>query len=231
MLNRIVLEIRYDDGIVYLDRCGALTVALDRVLGKPFKNTVSPSMTHGEFTSAMERLSIRYGPDRFLVDQSWLETQVRFEKVAPTAWAEVSKRLDVESKVTRCGLRLFALWQVPGPDAGPEIIAASGLVSETERWSGLMGSPVTKSFSGVAQRGDLRVRASLDSVEMKIEGRFFPEDQKFAFEHGVQLDLDYTSSSNSGAFSKERLQNFLRTSFQDAKRLIEGVAEVLRGSN
>ena len=71
VLNQVVVDVQYERGIVYLDKCGSLLLDLEDALGKPFVGAV-PSMSHAELTSAAERLGVTYGPKNLTVTQAWV---------------------------------------------------------------------------------------------------------------------------------------------------------------
>jgi hypothetical protein len=226
VIGGMTLEVRYKDGIVYLDKCGSLTLALERSLGEPLQHIV-PNMEYGELVSLSERLTIRYGRLGLVVQQTWPETAARLEKLAVTAWGEVGRILDVRKKVSRCGFRANAMWGIESIEEGEAALFQHGLVAETERWSSLFSKPMGRQFTGVVARADGRaLRIGMGIVQQEIIGRVAPEDSRFALPMAVQLDLDY-SLKDPADFSKEELQSFLRASVVDSKAAIDTFGKTL----
>ena len=234
VLHRLVVEVKYREGLVYLDRCGSIMVSLQRQLGEPFKGSV-PTMNTAELKSSAERLFVRYGPDSLVVDQAWLETPARVEKVAPTAWQEVAKTLDLESKVTQCGMRAWLHWRSDSAREAQAVQHSAELLGETETWTSLFGEPKSRSFAATSELPDGRLlRAAVDSVEMIVQGgKVAPDDEKFAMRYALQLDLDFLLLAPD-SLPRERLQKFIRSSVNDLNRISKSVNTVLnakRSSN
>ena len=230
MVYRLTLEVRYDDGIVYLDHCGSLSLALSRALGEPFKTRVSPNMDFGELVSPSENLVVRYGPENLVVDQYAPETPARFEKLAPIAWHEVAKSLDVAKKITRCGMRAWGVWSVDSLTEGHEALRRSGLVRPTERWTQVFGETAQRTFgarSSSLQGGRTR-HANLDAVGLKLQGPSLV-DKKFAPAFAVQLDLDFALESTE--LTKETLHAFLRSNLRDVSKISSELTAVLHADD
>jgi hypothetical protein len=226
VLQRMAMEVRYRDGIVFLDKCGSLMVALERALGEPFKGGV-PTMEHGELTSVNERLVLQYGPKGLLGTQQWLETPARLEKVFSLAWGEVSKKLDVEDKVTHCGLRTGLFWASDSIEEAAEALYESGLIVETGPWEEVFRKPKTRVFSAVSKLDDGRsLRSVVDTVSVTTEGRVFPDEEKFAPAHAIQVDLDFFLK-DPGDVPRERLHKFIRASLSDLTRTADHISQVL----
>jgi len=230
VLQKAVLEIKYRDGVVYLDHCGSLMVALQKVVGEPFRPNL-PNMEYGELKSFLERLVIRFGPENFVVDQSWLETPARLQKLAPLCWAEVAKVLSLENKVTRCGLRIWAHWAADSLEEAQAELGHRGFVVESPTWLDLFGPAKARSFVGVSNRGgSTNLRAELSTVHLSFEGHLAPDEKKFAIPYAIQADLDMFVE-NPGKFSPTELRMFLDNGLTETRKLCDKIGGVLHAKH
>jgi len=191
VFNQAVIEIRYANGVVYLDHCGSLMVALEKALGEPFEGSV-PQMTAAELSSDQERLAVRYGSTSLSVTQTWFETLARFQMIVPKAWHEVARALNVEHQVLRCGVRYLFMWKVASREKGEAMITKLGLVRTSDHWNDLKLDaaqfvPVRAFINGKGHR----LRLSVDVVEQKIKGYIAKEHERYALPVALLLDLDY----------------------------------------
>lgn len=102
ILSNASVEVSYNRGVVYLDRCGSLLLKLQDQVGAPFEPNL-PDMRFGELRNAPEHLLIQFGPKSFAVLQSWVRSPARVEQLAPPAWDLLADELGVRAEVTRCG--------------------------------------------------------------------------------------------------------------------------------
>src|SRR5207245_752178 len=94
VLQNAIVDVQYNRGIVFLDKCGSLMLKLEDTLGKAFEGNV-PSMEKGELRSQAERLTVAYGSRAFNVTQQWIKIAARVEHVAGVGWEVVSDALGV----------------------------------------------------------------------------------------------------------------------------------------
>jgi hypothetical protein len=188
-------------------------------------------MAFAELRSNLERLVVRYGPDNFVVDQTWLETPARLQKLAPVCWAEVSRALSVESKVTRCGLRGWAHWAAASVEEAESAIEESGLVTETSAWNELFGVPQVRHFISVSKgrTNGTKRRVELSTIQGTVEGRLHPEDEKFSSPFGIQLDVD-VFLENPEKLTKDGLRGFLDDGISEMRNLFEQTQKVLHAN-
>jgi hypothetical protein len=123
------------------------------------------------------------------------------------------------------------MWRTKDSEDAQRIVANSKLVQETPRWIEIVGAPSALALESVSKTKNGFLRTRLNTVEMKVEGRFRAEDEKFIFSNAVQLDLDHYQGTVSGAFSKEKLQAFLRFAIEGSKRVTEGFSKELFHGN
>lgn len=232
ILKSAVVEVQFDEGIVFLDRCGKLTVALTKKMGEEFDASI-PSMEFGELQSKEELLRIRYGIANFFVTHDWPETPARVELSAPEAWKEISDILEVGRKVTRCGARFWLMWSTDSKEEAQDRLRNSGLVRETDLWRDLFGDPQSSTFIAVMRKGLKweHVRVAISAVEHKRKTHQLISDglKEKMPDYAVLADLDYVLKKDSSPFSlgHGQLKDFIRESWEDAKQLSKKVGAAL----
>lgn len=145
VLQQAIVDVQYDRGIVFLDKCGSLMLKLEDALGKAFEGNV-PGMEKGELRSHAERLTVTYGSRAFNVTQAWIKTVARVEHVAGSGWEIVSDVLGVGHTVTRIGVRFVLLAGTDSKAEADEMFAKSPGGSAADRMKALIGdSPILAS--------------------------------------------------------------------------------------
>jgi hypothetical protein len=218
VVQTVVVEVRYRRGIVYLDRCGSLMLRLQDLLGPPFEPSI-PQMDRADLLSSTERIVVRYGPAAFTVTQSWCNSPVRVEQIAPPSWEIIANALDVEGQVERCGVRFVQHWSVESTENGDERLGRTMLFGETEDWVSLFVRPTSRSFGAIGPRpGGGTLRASVGIVENKRMGSLSAELQTIIPLYAAELDLDYVHAGEGPyKLHKAGLKDFLRSSWEHAR--------------
>jgi hypothetical protein len=221
VVHKLALEVRYGRGIVYLDRCGSLMLALQDALGEPFRGSV-PQMSHGELRSDLERIVVHYGPQSFGTTQVGPETAARFEKVASTGWRVTADHLEVGRCVERCGMRCIYMWPCADAEAARAALARSGLVQPAQTWIDMFGGSDYGTVAAV-KRTPLggHIRVSLDCVTHQVEGLLPRGHEVYVPPAAIQLDVDYVHDNPDSrkvyALGHAQLKEFIRASWQDFK--------------
>jgi hypothetical protein len=191
VFHQAIMEVRYDEGIVYLDKCGSLTRDLQRVVGRGYDFEL-PTVQQGELKSQSERMVVRYGPANLSVTQTGLHEVARFAQVSSWSWQQVSSALEVGRKVRRCGIRFLQLFPVETVEQADEVLVRSGLVGETELWRKRFGVATKRAFVGIVDaQGWRSIRVEIATRTLEL-GREPPAEMKpFMPEHSVSFDLDF----------------------------------------
>lgn len=222
---RIIVEIQYSDGVVYLDRCGALCLRLGRSLGEVFRATL-PNMEYGELASYVERLTVRFGPKFLRIEQVGPETVARVEKVIEDTWRHVAEVLEVGGRVTRFAMRPYANWPCADAATARRLLKGSGLIDPPESWKAISrsgsdwGSVVTYA---VGDRGG-HTRRQIEVVEHHVNGPFPEGYRDFFPKHCVQYDVDfcYLERPEGATLKPEAARAFIRECWE--KFLAESAA-------
>lgn len=230
VLNQAVVEVQYDRGVVYLDKCGALTLRLQDELGRPFV-PIPPNMETGEFKNGAERIAVRYGPKSFSVTQTWVRSPARVEQLAPAAWGHVADVLDVGRTVTRCGVRFQLVFSVESPEDGEARIAESKLCVESPEWISAFGTPTSRGWVCVSEDHRGKLRSGLSVIQVTLEGGPAPSDLADLIpKAAILLDLDHVYPCVSGehfGLQKAPLKDFIRAAWQRSKQTAMTIRKAL----
>lgn len=226
VVHRAIAQILYGEGIVYLDRCGALTRDLQRLLGKGFR-FVLPSIQQGVMRSELERLTVTYGPDALGVVQEGVHEVARFAQVSSWAWHEVAAALEVGKKVSRCGIRFIQLFETDSETEAEDALLRSDLLRETTTWTELFGPSVSRSFVGVTQSDGwktVRLKLSVKSTDLLDEP---PAEMKPFLPHfAVSLDTDFVLVNDGPSeLTYPNLKEGVIRAWTKARTLAESVGE------
>ena len=226
LIQHAIVDIQYDRGFSYFDRCGSLVLALEDLLGKPFRGSV-PMMERGEAQNAAERLVVTYGPRNFNVTQQWVQLPVRVEQIAPMAWEKVSDVLGVSKHVTRCGVRHQFFTRTETLEEANQLLAKCRFASFADEWRELLGEGETRAASiAIEDRWGGRLRAAAEVFEITVTAPLPGDLVDIVPNFGISLDLDstYPRGERSGkdvasnfTVEKGQLKEFIRTSWQRAR--------------
>lgn len=191
VLHKVASEIRYAEGIVYLDRCGSVTRDLQKVVGKGFVFGL-PKVEQGELTSAGERIAVRYGPESLSVIQDGAESLARFTQISTWSWQTLGPALEVNRKVTRCGFRFQFLYATQSIEDAEAFLSRSGLATETPSWVEVFGAATARQhIAKMSLPGWEYLGVQLGVIRMELNGKMSPEMEKFYPAASVHLDLDF----------------------------------------
>lgn len=228
ILTKVVTEISYARGIVYLDRSGGLALQMHEAIGPSFRLTV-PSLESAQLDSALERIVVKFGRQALRVEQTGPATGARIEKLTTEAWECVAEALGVRPWVTRFAVRIFNIWPTPTLDAARAALRASGLTGASQRWLAAWEEPDWASFTAntLTERG--LERRCLEEVEHVIDG-ILPEGfAEFLPAAGVQFDVDHLYRRGGEPFTLDRdeAREFVRSSWNSFQEDRAKVSEVL----
>src|ERR1700722_4346818 len=158
LLNQAVVDVQYDRGATYFDKCGSLALKLQDQLGAAFEWSV-PTVEFGQVQSPAERLVLRYSAKSFNVTQAWVSSVARVQHVAPPAWELVAETVGVSRTVTRCGVRFTLMWPTESLAIASTKISEARFWSASKDWASTGGDAACVASSTVleAKRGKVRI--------------------------------------------------------------------------
>jgi hypothetical protein len=242
-----VLEVRYERGYRYLDRCGEVMLILQDLLPSETGKVWMPEdiTPNGAKLKCPElEMRIVFDTTRFVIDQSEQETE-EFSHIASTAFAVVSSRFDLRSFV-RLGLRRFLM---VGADSVEDAELLSLKLSPATNWPPgrpanmvARSSEISTSFEdkdgAVGFSFTMKPISKIDTPDQideraRVPARFLEKGQKEALleqikrrtkrekdpSAGVLIDLDYYQMRPV----KLDLKNFWQTGIDTGDKMIEAV--------
>lgn len=232
-LYQAAVELQYQRGIVYLDRCGSLMLKLQEQLGEPFKAGELAGMDYGELNSIAERIAVRYGRLSMNLTHSWPTppTPVRLEQLAPVAWDVVADTLNVGKWVTRCGVRFWLTWRVDSIEEASERIRNAELFFPAEAWGKLFGKMLPHGWTIALTEPHASIRMSIDFGSTNVQGALPADLVDIVPKYSIVLDLDHYRPDRAGApplsIGKSELKEFIRTTWQRTKVVGTTVGKLL----
>jgi len=222
-LHQVAVELQYDRGIVYLDKCGSLMLKLVEQLGEPFTAGETAGMEYADVTNTAERIVVRYGRRSVNVTQSWPTTPspVRLEQLAPVAWDVVADTLNVRTAVTRCGVRYWLVWRVDSLQEGRDRVRNADLFVPGEKWDPLFGDKAPHGWAVIVEEEAWTLRMGLDFGATAVQGALPADLANVVPKFMIILDCDHffpdRARSPHVSVSKQELKEFIRKSWQRTK--------------
>jgi hypothetical protein len=218
-LQQVIVDVQYERGWSYFDKCGSIVIALEDALGKPFAGSV-PEMLRGELRNAAERIVVTYGPKGFNVTQQWVKTPARVEHLAPIGWEVVSAALSVGRQVTRTGVRFVHTAGAESWDEAAVALAKSPIVAGSEAWREQFGEGKVLAQSSLIEQGPTRLRVALDLHEYTVDGQLPADLAEMVPKFALVMDLDHQRIQKEPySVSKTDLKDLIRSSWQRTRTI------------
>ena len=235
VINSATLDLQYERGAVYYDKCGSLMLKLQDALGAPKFSGSVPTMAAAELRSDVERFVIQYGPRNLTVSQAWMPSLARFEQLAPVAWSEVSQYLDVARHVTRCGVRFWLLWKAGSFAEAQGAVQRLGLLNPSDHWRDLFGQISPHAVVAMAKDSHATLRLAVDVSSTNVQGELSPSLAAMIPKHAILLDLDHSYPGSAGtvenaaefALNGGQLKDFVRASWERSRTVAATLGRVL----
>jgi hypothetical protein len=238
VINQATFEIQYERGMVYLDKCGSLMLALQAALGAPHFDGNPPTVAGAELRNDAERFVVQYGHRALVAAQTWMPSLARFEYLAPIAWQQVAQALDVGKQVVRFGVRFQLVWRADSFDEARSAVGQLGFLQPADEWNSLFGDSKLAGVVGVLadRRGLLRAALDVTSTVVKVE--LPPSLAAMVPKHAILLDLDHIYPGSVGtveppgqpfALSQSQAKDFVRTSWDRSRAIAATLAKRIAG--
>lgn len=190
-LSRVILELRYDDGFLYWDRCGATVLE--------FKNKFPEWRWEGTSTELTRFMNIKRNTEfifsinsiRFI--QNEVENLNQFKETAEEITPLIVEKLEIK-KFKRVGNRYQYVFPLENSDQGREIIQKSSLVEIPEEKLTLFSGKTTKTaFVIHLENENLHYRIELVGIERIGLPKNIKIDERFNPKYGLRVDVDIAS--------------------------------------
>lgn len=187
-LNRVILELRYDEGYLYWDKYGAVLLDILRKFPEWKWGLVSTELTRLENHTRNMELVFNYMNIRFI--QNEVENLNKFKESAGEITPLIVEKLEIK-KFKRVGNRYLYVFPLESPDQGKEIIQKSSLIEIPEEKLVLFGGKPTKTaFVVHIENENYHYRIELVGIERLEVPKNIKIDEQFNPKYGLRVDVD-----------------------------------------
>ena len=207
-LNRVILELKYDEGYLYWDNCGATNLEIR----KKFPNWIWEKSTTelSTFRENKKRMELLFNIQQIRFIQDEVESLNQFKEAATEITPIILQHLQIDT-FSRIGNRFMYVSSLESVEKGREIIQKSRFIEIPNEKLSLFGeNPEKAGFLVYIKNGDLQYRIEITTIKRigksgigKINEKFFPEI-------GLRVDVDFAIIKNVNVTdfsSKEFIQN------------------------
>lgn len=191
-LNRVILELRYDEGHLYWDKCGEMLLDIQRKFPE-WKWEKAQDVGFLRNTKRNMELLFNYSNIRFL--QNEVENLNQFKETSGEITPLIVEKLKIK-KFKRIGNRYLYVFPLENPDQGKRIIRKSSLIEIPEEKLALFGEEPTKTaFVVQIEDGSSHYRIELVGIERVEVPKNVKIDERFNPQYGLRVDVDIVTVS------------------------------------
>ena len=197
-LSRIVLELRYNDGFLYLDNCGATLLEIRKNYPEWEVSLASVKSTVLRDKKRKMELAFNNRNIRFIQDE--VDNLNQFKKVATQITPIFLEKLHIEN-FSRVGNRFFYHLPLNNVDEGNKIIEESGLIEIPKKKLSLFGEEFNKSSHTVyLNKGkEFQYRVEFSIIQRIDPEEIIKKSEKFLPKCGLRVDVDSAIIKEVGA--------------------------------
>ncbi len=197
MLNRVILEMRYNEGFLYWDKCGATLLDIQKGFHEWKWKNISTELTRLENHTKNMELVFNYENIRFI--QNEVENLNQFKLAAGQITPLIVEKLDIK-KFKRVGNRYLYVFPLENPDQGKKIIQKSSLIEIPNKKLSLFGGEPTKTaFVVHIENGNSHYRIELVGIERIEEPKNVRINERFNPKYGLRVDVDIATVNEVNA--------------------------------
>lgn len=188
-LNRVILELNYDEGHLYWDNCGATN--LDIL--KKFPNWIWERTTTelSTFREKKKRIELLFNIQHIRFIQDEVDNLNQFKEAATEITPIILQHLQIDA-FSRVGNRFIYVSSLDNIEKGKEIIQKSRLIEIPNEKLSLFGeNPEKTGFRLYIKNGDLQYRIEITTIKRIEKGGIGKIDEKFFPELGLRVDVDF----------------------------------------
>jgi hypothetical protein len=187
-LCKVILELRYDDGYLYWDKCGEMILDIQKITPEWKWDGVSTELAKLKNLHRNMELVFNYSYLRLIQDEVDNLNQFKesTEKVIPL----IIEKLKIE-KFKRIGNRYQYVLPLENPEQGKKIVRDSPFIEISEEKLNLFGKDSTKTaFVVHIENKSLYYRIELIGIERVALPRNIKVDERFNPKFGLRIDID-----------------------------------------
>ena len=193
-LNRVILELMYDEGYLYWDRCGETLLNIKRNFPDWKWEGISTELTRLKNHKRNMILVFNYKNIRFI--QNEVENLNQFKETTGKITPIIVESLEI-NKFKRIGNRFQYVFPLENPDQGKKIIKESPLIEIPEEKLALFGENSNKTnFVVHIENKDFNYRVELVGIERFEVPKNIKINEQFNPKYGLRVDVDIAIVNN-----------------------------------
>ncbi len=191
-LNKVILQLRYDEGHLYWDRCGALLLDIQKEFPE-WKWEKGQEVGFLINTKRSMELLFNYSNIRFI--QNEVENLNQFKEATGKIAPFIVEKLEIK-KFKRVGNRYLYVLPLENPEQGKQIIQKSRFIQIPEGKLTLFGEkPVKTAFFVYIENKNSHYRIELGCIERIEVPKNIKIDERFNPKYGLRIDVDIATVS------------------------------------
>lgn len=211
LLSKVILELRYNEGFLYWDKCGATILDIKRKFPEWKWEITSAELTI--FKNPKRNMEFVFNINSIRFIQNEVDNLNQFKKTTGEIIPLIVEKLEIK-KLSRVGNRYQYVFPVENPEQSMEIIQNSPLVEVPKEKLNLFGEKSTKTaFVVHIENEKLQYRienATIEKIEVpaniKLNERFNPK-------YALRIDVDIATVNEVNA-SDFDCSNFIQSNKQ-----------------
>lgn len=187
-LNRVILELRYDEGFLYWDKCGATILEIQKKFPEWKWDSVTTDLAGLKNLQRKMELVFNYGSIRFI--QNKVENLSQFKEATEGITPLIVEKLEIE-KFKRVGNRYLYIFPLENPEQGKKIIQKSSIIEIPKGKLALFsGEPTKTAFVVHLENENFHYRIELVGIERLEVPENIKIDKEFDPKYGLRVDID-----------------------------------------
>ncbi len=204
-LNRVILELRYDEGFLYWDNCGATNLAIRNQFPNWIWKRTDTELSI--FKDIRRRIELVFNIHHIRFVQDQVDNLSQFKKAAKQITPIILEKLKIDS-FNRVGNRFLCVMPLENIDEGLEILRKNKLIEIPEEKLKLFGeNPNKTNFVLYIKDGDFQYRTEITTIERVEKGGIGKIDEKYFPKCGLRFDMDFAQTN------KVEASNFISDEF------------------
>lgn len=191
-LSRVILELRYDEGHLYWDKCGETITNIQKKFSEWRWNGTSTELAKLKNLQRNMELEFNYRYIRFI--QIEVDNLNQFKESTENITLIIVEKFNIET-FNRIGNRYQYVLPLENPDQGKKIVQNSPFIEIPEDKLVLFGKNSTKtSFLVRIENNNRQYRIELIGIERGGIPRNIKVNDRFNPKHGLLVDVDIAIS-------------------------------------
>jgi hypothetical protein len=187
-LKRVILELRYDDGFLYWDKCGETLSEFKNKFPEWTWEMTSTELT--KFKNIKRNMEFTFNINNIRFSQDDVENLNQFKEASEKITPIIVNKLEIK-KFTRVGNRYWYILPLTDIEQGKAIINKSAFVQIPEEKLTLFGPNAKKTaFFSVIEKDNLHYRVEFAVFERNPVPESIKINEFFNPKYGLRFDVD-----------------------------------------